>query len=435
MKNTLDRRRLLRGMMTGAGVAIGLPCLEAMLDDNGDAHADGTPLPQRFGLWFFGAGTHPGWTPLTPGQLVLPEGLTALQRHRDYINLVSGLECESFGDYGTNRHTMGCSSVLAGAPPAPGHDMQPGAATIDQLVAKSLTSSGPRSSLEVAIAYEEAISFSDVNTPNRPTRDPRQLFQAVFGGLMPSVGSGVDTKALRAAYLDAVQDDIRELNLKLGKADRDRMAQYLEGLNELQKEVASLPRTTSPTTCVPPNDALVDIDDAVISSNESGLSAINRANSKILAAALACDLTRVFTVNFSTFNSGPWFPLDPSLPNNHHELGHQSDPNMSRSVGFIMERFAEFLDALASFSEGANHILYNSSILVQSEVARNHELENMPTLMAGNAGGVLRTGLHVKASGPTTRASFTAAKAVGAALSSFGVQGAQTSEAISDVLA
>ncbi len=435
-KNTLGRRRLLRGVMSGVGVAIGLPCLEAMLDGNGEAYANGTPLPLRFGVWFFGAGTHPGWTPATPGQLVLPEGLTALERHRRSINLVSGLDCESFGDYAANRHTMGCSSVLAGAPPAPGHDMQPGAATIDQLVAKSLPSSAPRASLEVAIAYDDAISFSDVNTPNRPTRDPRQLFQSLFGGVMQPISSGaVDTKPLRAVYLDAVQADINELNQKLGKADRDRMAQYLDGLNELQKEVESLPGTTSPTTCTPPNDALTGINDGVVHSNEDGLAAINRANSKILAAALACDLTRVFTVNFSTFNSGPWFRLNPSLPNNHHELGHQSDPNLPRSVAFIMERFAEFLDALSSFSEGANNVLYNSAILVQSEVARNHELNNMPTLIAGNAGGALRTGLHVRGSGPTTRATFTAAKAVGAALSSFGVRGAKTSEALNDVLA
>src|SRR5262249_16746379 len=47
----LSRRACLRGI---GGVAIGLPTLEAMLNTNGDAFADGTLLPPRYVICFGG---------------------------------------------------------------------------------------------------------------------------------------------------------------------------------------------------------------------------------------------------------------------------------------------------------------------------------------------------------------------------------------------
>ena len=51
----LSRRTVLRGMLGGAGVALGLPLLDVMLDERGEALANGSPLPTRFGLWWWGA--------------------------------------------------------------------------------------------------------------------------------------------------------------------------------------------------------------------------------------------------------------------------------------------------------------------------------------------------------------------------------------------
>ena len=52
----LHRRTMLRGMLGGSAVALGLPVLEAMLNGNGDAYANGDALPCRLVTWFFGNG-------------------------------------------------------------------------------------------------------------------------------------------------------------------------------------------------------------------------------------------------------------------------------------------------------------------------------------------------------------------------------------------
>ena len=54
------RRNLLRGMMGGAAVTVGLPFLDCFLNTNGTALADGQALPVNFGTWFWGLGLNPG---------------------------------------------------------------------------------------------------------------------------------------------------------------------------------------------------------------------------------------------------------------------------------------------------------------------------------------------------------------------------------------
>ena len=56
-KFKLSRRHLLRGLIGGSAVAIGLPPLEAMMGRSRTAAAGGD-LPKRFISFFFGNGVH-----------------------------------------------------------------------------------------------------------------------------------------------------------------------------------------------------------------------------------------------------------------------------------------------------------------------------------------------------------------------------------------
>ena len=56
MKLRFSRRSVLRGMLGGAAVYMGLPALDVFLNGNGTAFANGAPLPVRFGTYFWGLG-------------------------------------------------------------------------------------------------------------------------------------------------------------------------------------------------------------------------------------------------------------------------------------------------------------------------------------------------------------------------------------------
>ena len=85
-----SRRAVLRGTLAGSAVTVALPFLDCMLDDSGKALAAGTPLPVRFGTWFWGLGHTPNYAvadKATTGQSITFMGeCEALKRHASIIN-------------------------------------------------------------------------------------------------------------------------------------------------------------------------------------------------------------------------------------------------------------------------------------------------------------------------------------------------------------
>ena len=89
---TLHRRTLLRGLFQGSAAMMALPLLDCFLDGNGTALADGTPIPTRFGTFFWGCGlTKQLSQPKSTGANYedMPQ-LAALKPYKAKFNLLSG---------------------------------------------------------------------------------------------------------------------------------------------------------------------------------------------------------------------------------------------------------------------------------------------------------------------------------------------------------
>jgi hypothetical protein len=126
------------------------------------------------------------------------------------------------------------------------------------------------------------------------------------------------------------------------------------------------------------------------------------AMTDLLVAAVACDLPRVGTVQWSDaeakFMLG--FLQDStgeSLKDHHH--GYQHDRGFQPGAlevihKFYMEKLAYLLQKLDSVDEGNGTLLDNSLVMVVTEIQmpETHGQNNMPFLLAGGAGGRLETG-------------------------------------------
>src|ERR1700733_5950274 len=88
-KHDPSRRRVLRGMLGGGAVTVALPLLNCFLTDNGDAMANGTPIPQRFGTWQWGLGMSEAiFVPKKTGENYdLPPEIQPLAKVQKHINL------------------------------------------------------------------------------------------------------------------------------------------------------------------------------------------------------------------------------------------------------------------------------------------------------------------------------------------------------------
>ena len=109
LKRRTDRRRVLRGMLQGAAVGVGLPFLDCFLNDNGTALASGAPLPVRFGTWFWGLGFTPGRSIAKTGpQIEFLDECRPLDPYKNYINYFSDFNTPLDGASGGRPlHWMG----------------------------------------------------------------------------------------------------------------------------------------------------------------------------------------------------------------------------------------------------------------------------------------------------------------------------------------
>jgi len=443
----LNRRKMLRGALGGEAVAVCIPPLEAMFNSHGTAHADGTPIPKRLGVFFWGNGVKlDRWTPVNTGAGWTPslelEPLTAI---KDYVSVVSGMQIKSGNERG---HHSGCVGILSGAPlveqPHPNSNYVStfSKPSIDQVAAAVIGQTTRFRSLEVGISNRIAtgegttlhyLSHNGPDSFNPPEYDPSKAFDRLFGGdfVAPNTMSNTlanATRGLRKSVLDAVSTDISNLKQNVGTTDKTRLDQHLENVRSIENRLTDNPSGTPALCTVPTKTGSFP---AV--SGQEPIDERMQAMSNLVAMSLACDQTRVFSIMFSG-SVGSTIFWEVMANSGHHGLTHDEpgdQPLVHASTIFTMQQFAKLLAALKAIPEGAGNVLDNSAILASSDVAdgREHSITDYPILVAGKAGGALQyPGVHYRSKGEnTSNVLLTLLNSVGIAVTQFGDQGGLTS--------
>jgi hypothetical protein len=424
-KPGLSRRTILRGMLGGAAVSVGLPLLEAFLNDTATAHADGAPLPKRFGIFFWGNGVLPDrWVPAGTGPDWEPSPiLMPLAGIKKKLSVVSGMKVYTGN---TVPHGSGPVGLLSGAPFPAGDTSTFAKPSIDQVIANEIGGDTRFRSLELGVERStSSLSYNGPHSINPQEASPIAFFQRVFGPdfTLPGDTPKIDPKlALRRSVLDAVQADAARLQMKLGAVDKARLDQHMTGIRELEMRLLKFEQNPPMlAACSLPKQPSADYPDI---DGRPQLSAVSRVMADTLALALACDQSRVFSMWFST-------PVDnvlyPSAKAGHHQLTHDEpdpQPQVQAILTFIMTELAYFLGALDGVKEGDGTLLDNCAVLCTTDcsLGRSHSVEDYPILVAGTAGGALKTGLHYRspANENTSKAMLSLVRAMGISADHYG---------------
>ena len=94
--------------------------------------------------------------------------------------------------------------------------------------------------------------------------------------------------------------------------------------------------------------------------------------------------------------------------------------------------------ALDKVQEGDRTLLDNTLVFAHSETefAKFHTIDNMPMMIAGTAGGKLRSGLYVDGAGsPVSRVGLTMMQAMGVPIDRWGAKSLETNKTITEILA
>jgi hypothetical protein len=439
---TFSRRRMLHGFCKGGMIAVGLPLLDCFLNDNGTALAAGTPLPVRFGTWFWALGMNSQvFIPTTRGaDFELPEELGSLADVRHEVNLFTNFN--ALPDSAPNFcHYTGWIITRTGSAPQAADDL-PGE-TLDVTVARAIArttrfrmlTAAANGNVHTSLSYESATSTSVVEV------SPLSLYRKLFvaDSARPDIDA-VTASLVRKSVLSGVLDQSRELTQVVGAADRARLDQYFTSLRSLERD---LDRQTTqqdlPGSCVP-GDAPGE--DPGPGTDAGIVAQRHRMLTSLLVMAVACDQTRVFNMAYSapfatTIKAGYDKP--------HHTCTHEEP--VDRSLGYqptaswflrrAMESWADFVASFARVRDGDGTLLDNLLIYATTDtaLARAHTLDGIPSFTAGRAGGRIKTGFHIDGAGSTTsRIGYTLMKALGLEISHWGTRSNRTSHELAEIL-
>jgi hypothetical protein len=440
-RTQLSRRTFLRGLLGGAAVSIALPPLEIMFNRGPRASGD-VVAPTRFGVWFWGNGVRRAhWIPDVEGEgwnakaELLPLETAGL---RPWLHVLTGLEIKT----ATHPHHSGMAGIMTGA-----RYQQVGTTrdtivstfaypSVDQVAADFFAGQTPYRSLELGVCTfrgtDEGTTFQHLshngpNNPNPSEYSPENVFARLFGA-----PPAPQVNAARRSVLDAVGQHIGALNTRLGAHDRVRLDQHLASIRDIEL------RLMTPVAMCNTPDPAADVPDV---DGKEQIAEKNRAMSDMMAVALACDLTRAFSVMFSCAGSGVriW---QAGADNSLHQICHDEaspQPTVHAAVVYEMEQLAYFLAKLRDTPEGSSNLLENSSILCTTELSEGnvHSNDEFPILIAGKGSGRLRGNFHYRSpsSENTSKALLTALRAAGLPLESgFGYEAGHVTDPIGALL-
>lgn len=434
-----------RDMLRGAGALVALPLMESIRPLTAMAGAAGAAAggpPMRMGIFTVTGGTVlESWRMPQPGSLggqKLPSILRPLEFAKDDLLLISGLSQSGKGE-GVNGHEHCAFTHLSAADEVSkiGGKVRAGE-SVDQRAARHVGQDTYLPSLEMGLSSQDTrFSFRAPDAPVPYENNPRLVFERMFRGRKPTVPNwskraaamqgAVRQTATADSYersvIDLILADAKDLRGKAGRADQQKLDEYLQSVRSVEKRIEFAearqrieemellsPGPSSlrlPADFLPPGTPDHKIGQLVHSDPERHGEYI-RIMSDLLVLAFQTDTTRVATLAVGSDEA--MFPgvVTVGYERHCHTLEHQgnsfrpedADPiarEACRQIhGWYTALFAEVVRKLKDIDEGGSSLLDNTMLLYTSYMADGgHGRSDYPVLLAGKAGGTLKTGRQV----------------------------------------
>ena len=255
-----------------------------------------------------------------------------------------------------------------------------------------------------------------------------RLFQ---GGVQGDAGAVAIAEAEQRSILDAVLEDARAVTGGLGAADRARMEQHMEGIRVIERRIVRRRQSPARTTGAL-EGALVGPTNGI--DYEPVGKEVNRTMAQMLALAVSCDLTRVFT--YQLLKPGSRVTINRLGFRLYHGITHNEpgdQPMCTAAVKYFLEELVVLVEALRAVPEGDGTLLDNTALLAASDCTnpKAHGHKDFPMVVIGRGGGRLRTGIHHRGKGENAcRVLLSMARATGATVPSFGQGTGRVTEAL-----
>ena len=409
---TMSRRTLLRG----AGAAVALPLLDAMMPGvaRGAAAAASLPKPRMAFLYIPNGVAKGAWEPArvaADGKLLeLNEWMKPLAPFAQQMVIPRNVWTPK-----GNGHGAGTATWLTGG----GYDesrVYAGGTSVDQLAAAHTSSETLLPSIEMSTQGEgffsnslvrNTLSWSASGMPVPRDVEPRVIFDRMFR-------AGTDGVANRSV-LDQILDDARGLRRSIGPSDAHKVDEYLEAIRSVERRLdfahqhqQRAQQTGGNQLVRPPAGIPADHGEYI------------RLMLDMIVLAFWADATRVCSFMLDHGQSNRYFNFIEGVRGTWHALSHWQDASGKTAdddgetfwssvdekremynlvTRWHHEQVAYFFQRLQTIKESdGNSLLDNSMVLYGSSMSDGHahSANNLPLLLAGSGGGTIKTGQVIR---------------------------------------
>lgn len=432
---TYCRRSFLKTLGVGAAL---LPTLEPEW-----AHAD-NHAPRRLLVISKNNGAHlPDWvrTPPSGGQAPLdgypfPESWKPLERRKQDIVILGGVQhttmqrVPNYNGHGSASHTL---TGIAGGPESTGVTLG-GGPSLDQVIAQRIAEEVtlPHRIVNMAVSPGATLSWLERDRAAGVDWDINRLWDRFFGVAPPESGEGDRIRRERRSVLDYVSGELGRFRRRLGTEDQKRVDHHLDVVRDLERRLGA-----GVAACVPPDRAPDGFADYLAENKKRQ----HELLVGIASSVIACDVSRVVTLHlgigdFPMLFLGEEFRLgSPDSPDanyvasyhdiTHHQYQRAFVPLKIRADQWWLETtLLAAIDRLDAVPEGYGTVLDNTLILHGDDMGNGavHTQDELPWIIAGRAGGAIRTGryLHPGRHVPHNHVLVAIAQALGHAVDTFG---------------
>ena len=409
-KKALSRRTALRGM----GAMVALPFLDAMVPALTPlARTVAAPTIPRLGFVYAPNGMFlPNFHPAGEGGTgyAMTPILRPLEAYREQMVVVTGLSNSELvsPNEGGGVHTRAHGGWLSGVLPkrTEGADILAGK-TVDQYAADVLGAETSLRSLELttesnftvgncengySCTYQNSTSWRSPTTPLPHERDPRVVFQRLFGD-----GGSVEARLAQMqtdrSILDSVTESIGQLERQLGLRDRAAVEEYLDAVREIERRIQRAEQNNA-LTPLPTVDQPAGVPDEYEEHVDMLFD--------MLVLAYQADVTRVSCFQMARELSGRTYP-NIGVPEAHHSVSHhQLNPHNIEQYTKInthhVSLFSKLIERMHNTPDGDGTLLDHTIMLYGTGMGDgdHHTPYNLPVILVGGGCGKLEGGRHMK---------------------------------------
>jgi len=415
----MNRRRFLRGL---GGVAVTLPWLETFAGRS-EAHAAGDVPPflvimrQANGVQQLDGAEPENFWPTALGAITSTtlgtRAVSELSAYASKLLIVRGVNYSSTHPNSGCEHSTGGNICLTATDPTSGgpRSLATGE-SLDNRIARELTPgvepltlyAGPKEGY-----INEVLSYRGSQLLRAAEGNPYNAYQRLFG----MSGGTTDPIAQRQALArKSVNDLVRErmqallARTDLSSSDRQRLDLHFSSIRDVEVAMSC----TLPATRVSEMQSL-----SSQVRNNSVRETIVRMQMDIIALAMACRVVRVATLQVGDGNDGSQLTVEGSTLPRYHQISHRIFGDGSDGAPipeavllhhkvdrWHARQFKYLLDKLSAYTTSTGTLLDSGTAVWLNDLATgSHRKTNMPYVIAGSAGGQLKTGVYVDAGGVT----------------------------------